>query len=186
MSRITKTVLKLRKGDKVTPRSHSSQAATAVFIDPLYAAIMMHPPRSCDWRYCLLITNSSRILIHAIRPTSPPHACTTPHAARRMPHQGYHKSCGWAEWYTAYDHNDDMILVSVDNFLTPKKARAMRAAALEATWEKAEIHDSKLEGMQGDPRKGKLPARVLSRFSPSPTPPSLSLAHSLSDGCLRV
>eukprot|EP00039_Didymoeca_costata_P029944 m.27164 g.27164 ORF g.27164 m.27164 type:complete len:184 (+) comp7869_c0_seq2:216-767(+) len=66
-------------------------------------------------------------------------------------HRHFNSECGFTEFITIYDKNDDIFLVSVENFLKPKTISAMRKLALEQTWEKAQIHP---DNRNPDPRKG--------------------------------
>jgi len=62
--------------------------------------------------------------------------------------------CGWTEFYTAWDNNGDVIVVSLENFFRDDLVEKIRKRALKAKWERADIHKSKLAGQESDPRKG--------------------------------
>ena len=63
-----------------------------------------------------------------------------------------HPKCGWSEYYTIWDRNDDMLTVSVDNFFTSDGIDELRQQAIDSTWETAQIHPDNHD--PGDARKG--------------------------------
>ena len=54
--------------------------------------------------------------------------------------------CDYAEYYTAWDNNGDIVIVSLENFFADDVYTQMQKSAVNAKWEKADIHKSKLDG----------------------------------------
>ena len=68
--------------------------------------------------------------------------------------------CGWTEFYTAWDNNGDVIVVSLENFFRDDLVEKIRKRALKAKWERADIHKSKLAGQYRPwPQRARLPSR---------------------------
>ena len=60
--------------------------------------------------------------------------------------------CGWSEFIVAYDTNDDVLMVSVDKFVTDDTAADLRKKAIASKWAKADIHPDNKD--PSDIRKG--------------------------------